>query len=197
MARSLEAKRGVRKKRRRASSPESSAEEDLATCRRIFQQLKADKKLEHDASTWKQLKALEVRLSKIESGPVVGDEPGEAVATSENHHDFADRLDEVEDILGLRYPFRIKLRHTSLAEWICIAKNCDKVYTRMDHMRKHISHSFDLAHSLLAELLSQTECRRCNMEFDTPQKLVHHRGRHHEEALKGLQLEGALAIYGD
>lgn len=42
-------------------------------------------------------------------------------------------------------------------------------------MRKHISNSFDLAHTLLAELLSQTKCIKCNKELETPRKLVHHR----------------------
>lgn len=53
MARGLEAKRCVREKRRRAIFPESSVEEDLATCCRIFQQLKADKKVKNDATIWK------------------------------------------------------------------------------------------------------------------------------------------------
>ena len=64
-------------------------------------------------------------------------------------------------------------------------------------MRKHISNSFDLAHTLHAELLSQTKCIKCNKELETPRKLVHHRGRNHEQAPKELRLEGALVVYGD
>ncbi len=40
-------------------------------------------------------------------------------------------------------------------------------------MRKHVSNSFDSAHTLLAELFSQTKCIKRNKELETPRKLVH------------------------
>ena len=179
--------------------PRETPGEDLGVGRRVKQPLDTKKNVKKDLPSWNQLKVLEERLSRVESGVGLGfaTEVERPEATTNYQSSEKNRIDVVEDLLGIRYQFPIRLRHTPLAEWICLGHKCDGSFTRMDNMRRHISKSEDFAHVLLDELISQTTCAKCNKNLETPRKLVRHRRLNHEEAMKRLQFEGALAVFND
>ena len=139
-----------------------------------------------------RLGALKERGSRLENFITL-----ESSSEGESDEVTTIRARETEALMGVRYPFPMPLRHTETGGWICLAHKCQKDFTRMDHMRKHISKETDYAHVLLSELLSKTECSRCNMNFEGPRLLAQHRGQIHKGVIKNLRLGGALAIFGD